>query len=177
MSTENTNHEGRSVNLGRHESQCSICQHPQRELIEERFLSWESPEKIAREHSLSRYALYRHAHACGLFSKRIQNVSRPLERIIEQSNVRIEKWPPPSHSETISAIKLLTKLNHEQEQTKSRQDLDVKALLGRMTKEERAAFAQDGALPDWLLGTQATTPVHSPGFEKEVQLTENTRVQ
>jgi len=36
-----------SVNQGRHEAQCSICKHAQREEIEHEFLTWKSPDKIA----------------------------------------------------------------------------------------------------------------------------------
>ena len=38
---------GGSVNLGRHEAQCSICCHPQRQEIEEAFVDWGSVGSIA----------------------------------------------------------------------------------------------------------------------------------
>jgi hypothetical protein len=37
------------VNQGRHESQCTVCKHPQREEIEREFIGWRSPDKIAKQ--------------------------------------------------------------------------------------------------------------------------------
>jgi hypothetical protein len=54
--------------LGRHERKCTVCNHPDREVIEEEFLRWYVPEDIARDHDIPyASAIYRHAHATGLF--------------------------------------------------------------------------------------------------------------
>jgi hypothetical protein len=63
------------VNLGRHQSGCKICSHPQREEIERDFITWKSPTPIVKQYGLAdRTSIYRHAHALGLFAKRSRNV-------------------------------------------------------------------------------------------------------
>jgi hypothetical protein len=75
-----------SVSLGRHQRNCSICAHPQREEIEAGFIGWRSPAAIAEEFGLAdRTSVYRHAHALGLFDKRKRNIRAALERIIEKA--------------------------------------------------------------------------------------------
>jgi hypothetical protein len=69
--------EGGSLNLGRHEAQCYICRHPQRQGIEEKWIDWCSAYQIAKEHGVSHDSMYRHAHALDLFSKR-KKMSRGL---------------------------------------------------------------------------------------------------
>jgi hypothetical protein len=66
------------VSLGRHEQNCKICKHPERENIERDFIAWRSPVAIAKEYRLSnRATVYRHAHALGLFVKRQRNIRGP----------------------------------------------------------------------------------------------------
>ena len=60
------NAEPKPVNLGRHESQCLLCQHPQREDIEREWIDWGNTSRLAEEYGLSRDSLYRHMHAMGL---------------------------------------------------------------------------------------------------------------
>ena len=66
------------VSRGRHEYQCSICSHAQRAEIEEAFVNWVSPGRIAKEHGVSRDAVYRHAHALSLMEPRRRNVRAAL---------------------------------------------------------------------------------------------------
>jgi hypothetical protein len=74
--------------LGRHERKCAVCDHPDREAIEEEFLRWYSPEFIARDHDLPQVsAIYRHAHAFGLFERRRCTLRFALEPIIEQADL------------------------------------------------------------------------------------------
>ena len=73
--------------LSRHERKCSVCEHEDRAAIEEEFLRWYSPEYIARDHDLPRVsAIYRHAHAFGLFDRRRRTLRFALEPIIEQAD-------------------------------------------------------------------------------------------
>lgn len=91
-----------SVNAGRHEKQCSICGHTQREEIEGAFVGWRSVNKIASGFYVSRDAVYRHARASGLLEKRRRNVRAALEHIInaptnsgtfpQRRSFRL--WPP-----------------------------------------------------------------------------------
>jgi hypothetical protein len=70
----------------RHDRKCSICRHRDRADIEQEFLHWRSPEKIAKEYGITHYSsIYRHARATGLFAQRATNLRIALSPIIEQS--------------------------------------------------------------------------------------------
>jgi hypothetical protein len=73
------------VSRGRHEHQCRICSHPKRDEIEQAFVAWTSPAQIAKKYSVSRDAIYRHAHVFGLMGQRRRNIRAALERIIEKA--------------------------------------------------------------------------------------------
>ena len=50
-------------------------------------MNWNSPHEIYRDYHLpSRSAVYRHAHACGLFPLRKRNLRFVLERVLDQVN-------------------------------------------------------------------------------------------
>src|SRR5271170_6017811 len=71
----------------RHSRKCVICRHPDREAIDEEFIHWLQPDTIIDEHDLpSRSALYRHAHATGLYTQRRRNMRFALENVIEESS-------------------------------------------------------------------------------------------
>src|SRR5271157_751092 len=73
------------ISRDRHEHQCRICSHPKRDEIERTFIAWVSPVQIAKEYSVSRDGVYRHANVFGLMDKRRRNVRAALERIIERA--------------------------------------------------------------------------------------------
>lgn len=78
--------ESNQISLSHHAARCSICQHPERDAIEQGFLHWESPTLLAYEYGLGRRrAVYRHARAFGLFKKRGARTRRSLEFVIEQA--------------------------------------------------------------------------------------------
>jgi hypothetical protein len=98
--------EGTALGPVRHESQCTICAHPQREEIDRDFVSWASSTRIAKDYKLARTSLYRHAHATGLFPKRQKNVRTALEKIIEgASEVK------PNAAAVVSAVQAYAKIN------------------------------------------------------------------
>jgi hypothetical protein len=68
----------------RHSRKCKICHHPDRELIEQDYLDWLNPYRVAEHHGLPARALYRHFHAVGLASERRENLRLVLDRIIER---------------------------------------------------------------------------------------------
>ncbi|HEX5422359.1 MAG TPA: hypothetical protein VFW94_02335, partial [Candidatus Acidoferrales bacterium] len=77
--------EQEEISLSHHSPRCTICNHPEREAIEQGFLHWESPTLLAYEYDLGqRRAVYRHARAFGLFEKRAARTRRSLEFVIEQ---------------------------------------------------------------------------------------------
>jgi hypothetical protein len=70
----------------RHGRRCKVCHHPDRDAIEQAFLHWQSPEKIAREFGIAHHStVYRHAYACGLFTRRGGYIRSALESIIERA--------------------------------------------------------------------------------------------
>jgi hypothetical protein len=70
-----------AISRGRHEYNCSVCSHPQREEIERDFVNWVSPATIAKHYKLAnRASVYRHAHALDLFPKRQRNVRAAPKR-------------------------------------------------------------------------------------------------
>ena len=77
---------GEDISLTHHAARCSICNHPDRDEIEQGFLHWESPTRLAHEFNLGhRRAVYRHARALGLFKRRVAHSRRILEFIMEKA--------------------------------------------------------------------------------------------
>ena len=71
----------------RHSRKCTICNHPDREAIDEAFLHWSPAHVIVFDFSLRGLScLYRHAHACGLWVQRRSKIRYALDRIIEQAS-------------------------------------------------------------------------------------------
>jgi hypothetical protein len=69
----------------RHVRKCCICSHPRREEIESDYLVWRNPSQIMKEYGLAHHAaIYRHAHATGLASRRRENAHSALDSIVEQ---------------------------------------------------------------------------------------------
>jgi hypothetical protein len=98
-----------ALDLVRHERKCSVCQHPDREAIEEAFLHWSKVANIRTEFNLpGSSAVYRHAHAFGLYERRARNFRFALEHIIEGA-----QWASPSAGEVIHAIRAYSRLNDD----------------------------------------------------------------
>ncbi|HLV96767.1 MAG TPA: hypothetical protein VKS44_16360 [Candidatus Acidoferrales bacterium] len=71
----------------RHSRLCSVCSHPDRDAIEGDFVRWRSPRDIAGDYGLSdRTAIYRHAHATGLFRRRKGELGRVMEKYLENAD-------------------------------------------------------------------------------------------
>jgi hypothetical protein len=157
-----TDEEGGRLNLGRHESQCSICSHPQRLEIERAFVGWGHPTEIALQYRVSRDSLYRHAHALGLFKERQRNIRGALERLIECAGE-----VPLSASAVVSAIQTYIKMNRVEQGIEPVQGANFMKLLEQMSKEERETFARDRSLPKWFPRAIGATPSDGQEGEKE----------
>ena len=71
-----------------HSRKCQICNHPQRDEIENDFVYWGHPGTIVKKFGLRhRASLYRHARALDLYKYRSLNVRSALEHIIERATV------------------------------------------------------------------------------------------
>jgi hypothetical protein len=72
--------------LQRHRRKCVICHHPDREMIDFYFIRWNRPRDIAHDFGLPHVsAIYRHARALGLFSRRSRNLRAMLEHMFEKA--------------------------------------------------------------------------------------------
>lgn len=97
-------------NEGLHRARCRVCRHPQREEIEREFLDWESPRSIAAKWKIASYrAIYRHAHAVGLFEKRRGRLLFAVEQIIEYVGEI-----PPTPSVILGAIRLAYQMEQKE---------------------------------------------------------------
>ena len=153
----------KTVNLGRHEQNCKICKHPERENIERDFIAWRSPVTIAKEYELSnRATVYRHAHALGLFVKRQRNIRAALERIIERTDdVEVNA------SAVVAAVVAYSKINSEGRFVERHEQVDLNALFERMSKDELLKYAETGRLPDWFEQTVGRSATAGHGGEVE----------
>lgn len=147
------------VNIGRHQRNCSVCAHAQREEIEADFVAWRSPASIATEYGLAdRTSVYRHAHALGLFAKRQRNVRAALERIIERAGE-----VDVTASAVVSAVQAYSKINAAGQWIDRSEQVSLNDLFDRMSTQELEAYAQDGTLPKWFeTATVSATGGHSP---------------
>lgn len=71
--------------LERHERKCIICHHPERETIEDMFVHWHQPFRMAHDYDLPLRSVYRHAHATGLLAARRRNLRCVLDHILERA--------------------------------------------------------------------------------------------
>jgi hypothetical protein len=96
------------VDLCHHERHCTICQHPERDAIEEAFCQWRNVKFIAREFNATGgpSAIYRHARALNLFKQRNLTLRSSLEFVIEQSERII-----PTAEGLVKAIRAYTRIN------------------------------------------------------------------
>jgi len=143
-------------NLARHQRECRICAHPRRQEIEQDFIGWKSPAKIASEYKLqNRATVYRHAHAMGLFPKRARNVRAALERIIEKADA-----VPVSAAAVVQAIATYARISAQGHLIERGERVNLNDLFERMTPEELEAYAGDGTLPPWFNRATGATPVN-----------------
>ena len=155
--TKRSKRGAKPVSLGRHKINCSVCAHKKREEIEREFVAWGSPATIAKNYHLAdRSAVYRHAHAFGLFEKRRRNVRAALERIIEQAGE-----VDVTAQSVVTAVQAYAKINLQGQWIDRTEHVNLNELFERMTQEELELYARDGQLPDWFTQTAVATPMDS----------------
>ena len=72
--------------LRRHRAKCAVCQHPDREEIEEEYLHWHDVWQISQQYEIDDYrSIHRHARAYGLVQSRRENIFSALDNIVEKS--------------------------------------------------------------------------------------------
>jgi hypothetical protein len=152
----------KTVSRGRHEYQCSVCSHAKRAEIEEAFVGWVGPARIAKKYGVSRDAIYRHAHAFSLMEPRRRNVRAALEKIIERAcEVKVNA------AAVVSAITAYARINARGELVERTHSVNLNQLFKRMSAAELEAYAKDGVLPEWFEATVGATHTDSRGGEDE----------
>jgi hypothetical protein len=147
----------RKATITRHSRDCRVCNHPQRERIEEDFIAWESPSKIIKQYRISsRKTLWLHARAFDLLAERNRNLGEALARIIERgANCRV------TASVVVAAATLLSRLNGRGQMVSRTESETMSALFDRMSAAELEDYATTGKLPSWfedeLRGTSSLT--------------------
>lgn len=108
----------------RHSRKCTICNHPDREAIEELFINWHSPQSIrglfAIYHPFDWSAVYRHARAAGLFAKRSKNLRAVLDLLLEGAT----HVKPTAHG-VIAAVRAYSCLTEENKWVEPRKRVHI----------------------------------------------------
>ena len=139
-----------------HQIKCAICNHAERDAIEEAFLDWTRPGELAREFDLGhRTVVYRHAHALGLFKKRAHNARFALGLLLEQSDV-----VKPTGNEIIRAVRAFSCIDEYGKWTDPPRRLIVTHLDAKGNE-----LPADKGSSDWRL---AHTPQSAPGAEERL---------
>ena len=107
--SEEPKRRARRANIARHARKCTVCHHPDREFIDQDYLRWLSPKKIAHEYKISHHsAVYRHADATGLRAQRRASLRATLENFIEQAeSVRA------TAGSVVAAVRLYAQINDQ----------------------------------------------------------------
>jgi len=71
--------------LNRHERKCLVCNHPDRNAIEDEYLHWHHPHSIAVDYDLRERSIYNHVNATGLRARRAQERRSVLELILQKA--------------------------------------------------------------------------------------------
>jgi hypothetical protein len=145
------------TSLKYHQIKCAICNHPDRDAIEEAFLDWVRPGELAREFNLGhRTVVYRHAHALGLFKKRAHNARFALGLLLEQSDV-----VKPTGNEIIRAVRAFSCIDEYGKWTDPPRRLIVTHLDAK-----GAEISPDKLDPDWKTGRHPSGP--TPRVEESI---------
>jgi hypothetical protein len=129
-----------------------ICAHAQRAEIEEEFVNWVSPGRLAKKHGISRDAVCRHAHALSLMEPRRRNVRAALEKIIERAcDVEV------TATAVVSAVSAYARINARGEWVERTESVNLNELFNRMSTAELEAYAKDAVLPSWFEATVGAT--------------------
>jgi hypothetical protein len=136
----------RKATIARHSRDCRVCNHPQRERIEEDFVAWESPSRIIKQYRIkSRNTLYLHARAFDLLAERNRNLGEALARIVEKgANCRV------TAGVVVAAATLLSRLNGRGQMVSRTESESLNTLFDRMSAAEMETYATTGKLPSWF---------------------------
>jgi hypothetical protein len=151
--------------LGRHCRRCSVCKHPDRELIEEDFLHWLSPSEIAAQYHLpNRLSVYRHAHAFGLFARRQLTIRSVAEHMLEEgSRVRV------TAGSVLKALRAFTQITEDGQWIEPPKRVVVTHIVRNFPRTRRPKPKAQSETSQTPGVTSALTASHSQHPAREIQ--------
>src|SRR5438270_11929614 len=105
-----------------HRAICAVCNHPQKEDIERRYLAFETCEKLAAEFGLSDDSISRHGHYFGLDERRVGDTEKVLRAIIGKGLRQLKIVPPSLLADCIKELNRIT--GRHKEPAKNPNDLE-----------------------------------------------------
>src|SRR5437763_9457103 len=91
-----------------HRAICVVCNHPQKEDIERRYLAFETCEKLAAEFGLSDDSISRHGLYFGLDERRVGDTEKVLRAIIGKGLRQLKTVPPSLLADSIKELNRIT---------------------------------------------------------------------
>jgi hypothetical protein len=141
-----------TCDIGRHETACKVCSHPDRKQIEDEWCAWANTSNLAKKYKVSQDSIYRHVAAFNLRERRGRNLRAALERIIEQADtVKVNA------AAVVSAVTAYAKINSQGAWIDRVERVGLNALFDRMSVGELEAYAKEGALPSWFTDVVGAT--------------------
>jgi hypothetical protein len=134
------------TSLGRHQTQCKVCQHAKKTEIEDAWVGWASTDSIAVKYGVGCDSLRRHMRFFDFFAKRQRNLRAALEGFVERALETVE----PTASALIQAIRTLGELNSRGELITKMETTSINDLFERMSSSELKTYAESGQLPGWF---------------------------
>jgi len=105
-----------------HRAICLVCNHPQKEDIERRYLAFETCEKLAAEFGLSDDSISRHGLYFGLDERRVGDTEKVLRAIIGKGLRQLKTVPPSLLADSIKELNRIT--GKHKEPAKNPNDLE-----------------------------------------------------
>jgi len=163
VNSQSAPQEGLTASLRRHQSQCSVCAHPQREALEEEWVNWGSTTLLAEKYQLSRDGIYRHAHALDLFRERQKGIKHWYEKVLERLDT--VKF---SGSDLVKVLKDYTALC-DREEAKQAASLPAQEELAPLTVQEAEVSDRDESRLEEPTPLPAREVESAPGAEANQQ--------
>src|SRR5205085_2700869 len=144
-----------------HRAICAVCNHPQKEDIERRYLAFETCEKLAAEFGLSDDSIGRHGRYFGLDERRVGDTEKLLKIVVARG---FQQFSNNGISEKawIDCLKELNKITGKRTKlAKNPNDLEeAKRILDslRLTHGKESEFEESQKLTDWQLYKFAIKP-------------------
>jgi hypothetical protein len=150
--------------LDRHARKCVICHHLDRELLEQDFLNWHPAGTIAYDYNLrDTRVVYRHAHATGIYARRMKNVRMVAAHIIE----KVEDLTPTA-GHVLQAIRALSRIDDDGRWIEPPVEVIVSSGTRRSPVEPKRAEAVELERTQ-LRPTAAEPPSSEPGGDNSVE--------